>query len=223
MNKQKNINNRFRERRKELNLTMKEVAAAVGVSEGTVSRWESGNIANMGRDKIYALSKVLKMSPAEIMGIDDDSLVQTSIQFPYKQFLEEIQNPDKNWGYKVPLYTSVKIENNKIVECNFIKWISTDDERAKDFIALLIPEKEFDPDFTSEDIAIINTKDNSLENNKYFYILLGGNTPTIRKVSIKDNTIILKADNPQIEIEFANKNDIVIGKLITIQKNKNYE
>lgn len=70
---EKSLNNKLKKRRKELNLTMKDVATAVGVSEGTVSRWESGNIANMGRDKIYALSKVLKMSPAEIMGIDDNN------------------------------------------------------------------------------------------------------------------------------------------------------
>ena len=68
---EKNIQYLLRTRRKELGLTMKEVARAVNVSEATVSRWESGNIANMGRDKIYALSKILKVSPAEIMGIDD--------------------------------------------------------------------------------------------------------------------------------------------------------
>ena len=34
-------------RRKDLGLTMKEVASAVGVSEATVSRWESGDIRNM--------------------------------------------------------------------------------------------------------------------------------------------------------------------------------
>lgn len=34
----------IKNRRIELGLTLKEVATAVGVSEGTVSRWESGNI-----------------------------------------------------------------------------------------------------------------------------------------------------------------------------------
>ena len=71
MMSERNIQYLLKTRRKELGLTMKEVAKEVGVSEATVSRWESGNIANMGRDKIYALSKVLKISPAEIMGIDD--------------------------------------------------------------------------------------------------------------------------------------------------------
>lgn len=57
-------------RRQELGLTMKEVARLVGVNEGTISRWESGDIANMRRDKIMALSKALQISPAVIMEWD---------------------------------------------------------------------------------------------------------------------------------------------------------
>ena len=57
----------LRNRRIELQLTMKEVADKVGVSEGTISRWESGDIANMRRDKIMALAKALQISPAVIM------------------------------------------------------------------------------------------------------------------------------------------------------------
>lgn len=49
----------IKNRRIELGLTLKEVATAVGVSEGTVSRWESGNITNMKRNKIAALAKTL--------------------------------------------------------------------------------------------------------------------------------------------------------------------
>jgi transcriptional regulator with XRE-family HTH domain len=54
-------------RRKDLGLTMKEVAKAVGVSEATVSRWESGDIRNMRRDRISALSRVLDVPPAVLM------------------------------------------------------------------------------------------------------------------------------------------------------------
>ena len=52
--------------RQEKDLTQKEVADAVGVSEGTVSRWESGKIGNMRRDKIEALAKVLDIDPTII-------------------------------------------------------------------------------------------------------------------------------------------------------------
>lgn len=61
----------LRNRRIELGMTLKQVADAVGVSEGTVSRWESGDIDNMRRDRIAALSKVLNLDPLIIMGMDD--------------------------------------------------------------------------------------------------------------------------------------------------------
>jgi transcriptional regulator with XRE-family HTH domain len=53
-------------KRQERELTQKDVADAVGVSEGTVSRWESGKIGNMRRDKIEALAKILDMDPTII-------------------------------------------------------------------------------------------------------------------------------------------------------------
>lgn len=58
-------------RRNELGLTMKELADMVGVSEGTISRWESGEIENMRRDKIATLAKVLNISPGVIMEWED--------------------------------------------------------------------------------------------------------------------------------------------------------
>ena len=57
----------LRNRRIELGMTMKELAAKVGVSEGTISRWESGDIANMRRDKIALIAQALRISPEVIM------------------------------------------------------------------------------------------------------------------------------------------------------------
>ena len=48
-----NVKDVIRENRLALDLTMKEVADKVGVSEATISRWESGEIANMQRGSIF--------------------------------------------------------------------------------------------------------------------------------------------------------------------------
>lgn len=61
-------------RRKELGLTIKDVGKAVGVAHATVSRWETGNISNMRRDRIYKLAQVLQLNPAEIMGFTEQEL-----------------------------------------------------------------------------------------------------------------------------------------------------
>lgn len=61
----------LRKRREELSLTQRQIANEVGVTESTVSRWESGDIDNMRRDKIARLANALKVSPLLIMGIEN--------------------------------------------------------------------------------------------------------------------------------------------------------
>lgn len=58
----------LKSRRLELNLTLKEVADFVGVSEATLSRWESGKIDNPRRNRIAALAKILNIPPSTIVG-----------------------------------------------------------------------------------------------------------------------------------------------------------
>lgn len=60
-------------RREQLGITLADVAKHVGVSEATVSRWESGEIVNIRRDKIAKLSEVLKVTPAYLMGWEEDN------------------------------------------------------------------------------------------------------------------------------------------------------
>ena len=66
-----NIGRIIHDRRIELRMTMKELSEKVGVAEGTISRWESGEIKNMRRDAVAALSKALGIPPQILMGWDD--------------------------------------------------------------------------------------------------------------------------------------------------------
>ncbi|WP_288190353.1 helix-turn-helix domain-containing protein [uncultured Veillonella sp.] len=59
--------------RKAKGLTLAELAKKVGVSAGTISRWESGEIANMRRDRIALLSKALGITPVELLGLPTNS------------------------------------------------------------------------------------------------------------------------------------------------------
>lgn len=63
---------KIKARRLELGLTLEDVGNIVGVGKSTVRKWETGNIADMKRDKIALLAKALKVSPLFIMGIDEE-------------------------------------------------------------------------------------------------------------------------------------------------------
>lgn len=81
--------NFIKQRRLELGLTQAEVAKMVGVSEGTISRWESGHIANMKRDRINKLAIALKIQPAELIVEDDQPAFADLLD------LEEVLPPDE--------------------------------------------------------------------------------------------------------------------------------
>ena len=68
----KKISTIIRERREELGLSQQDVATYIGVNRSSVSLWESGDIKNMGRDKIKKLSEILQISPITLITGETD-------------------------------------------------------------------------------------------------------------------------------------------------------
>lgn len=69
-------------RRKELNLTLKDIADKMGVAEATVQRYESGNIKNLRHNRIGKLAEVLDLDPAILMGWSRYISLENSTNFP---------------------------------------------------------------------------------------------------------------------------------------------
>ena len=64
---------RLYELRTKKGYTMEKLAEMIGVSKGTISKWEKGSIKNMRQDKIQILADVLGCSPLYILGYGDDN------------------------------------------------------------------------------------------------------------------------------------------------------
>lgn len=85
----------LRDRRVELGMTLEEVGKLTGVGKSTVRKWETGYIENMGRDKIVALSRALKISPLDILYSSDElskDLLSSLTKIVYKLPLSHQQN-----------------------------------------------------------------------------------------------------------------------------------
>lgn len=66
-----NTGDMLRMKREQLGLSQQQVADLLDSSKSTISRWESGQLSNMGASKIKALSQILGISPIKIVMGED--------------------------------------------------------------------------------------------------------------------------------------------------------
>lgn len=68
-----NVGKRIQARRKELNISVDELAKRLNKNRTTIYRYEKGDIENLPMDALKPLAEVLKTSPAYLMGWEDGS------------------------------------------------------------------------------------------------------------------------------------------------------
>ena len=200
-------NELLKNRRKELNLTMKQVADFVGVSEATVSRWESGNIANMGRDKIALLSQILKITPGAIAG--------------YDSYQREF---NRKSGVKIPVLGLVRagIPMDAVEYIIDYEEISEDMARQGEFFALQIKGDSMEPKISDGDVVIVR-KQPDIESGETAIVLVNGDEATIKKVQKFTGGINLIPSNPAYDVMTFTNEQIeklpvrILGKVVELR------
>ena len=84
------VHERIKNRRKELNLTADDVAEALCVSRATVYRYESAEIEKLPTSILEPLSTVLKCTPAYLMGWDENSESDSSLESCQEEKAKEL-------------------------------------------------------------------------------------------------------------------------------------
>lgn len=204
------MGNYLTDRRKELELTMKQVAEAVGVSEGTVSRWESGAIANMKRDKIYALAKVLKTTPTFVMTGEIGDTITTV--FPDNI----IPMPATR---KVPLLGMIACGEPILAVENVADYVDMDADIHADFALRCKGDSMINARIFDGDVVYIR-KQSSVENGEIAAVLVNELEPeaTLKRVYTSEDSIRLCAANPMYPDKIFEKekmNDVtILGKAV---------
>lgn len=185
----KSVGKLIYDRRTELGITQKEVADFVGVSEATVSRWESGHIDNMRRDRIAALSKILRMSPLAIMGIDDDLSTRLPNMVPIDAHT-----------FRVPIVGRVAAGRPIVADEEIIGYEYIDNKYSKDgheYFGLRIVGKSMEPTIMDGDIVIVR-RQNYVENGDIAIVLIDGEEATAKEVKESADGITLIGHNAAV-------------------------
>lgn len=105
-----NLSAFIKNRRLELNMTVRELADKIGVSGATISKWEKANIKHLREDRLIPLANALNVHPLALMGYKDISVTK---------------GYSTNDIHRIPMYSKSPIENFFENE-NILKYISTD-------------------------------------------------------------------------------------------------
>lgn len=73
------IGETIRKKRIEIGYSVDELADLLGKNRATIYRYEKGDIENLPITTLEPLAKALKITPAELMGWDDDEPKDTGI------------------------------------------------------------------------------------------------------------------------------------------------
>lgn len=173
-------------RRTELGLTQLDVANAVGVSEATVSRWESGDIANMKRSRIASLASVLKISPSIIMGWNGTP----EIRLP-SDVITIIPMPTMR---KIPLVGSIACGTPILAEENCEGEVDVPDHIRADFALRCKGDSMINARIFDGDIVYIRQQE-SVEHGEIAAVIIDDEA-TLKRVYLYEDHISLEAENP---------------------------
>lgn len=82
----KEIGLKIKQKRKSLSLTQLELAEKVGLTESSISRYESGKIATMPTSTVNKICKVLCIEPSELLGLTPEK----SFEYDLKEILSSV-------------------------------------------------------------------------------------------------------------------------------------
>lgn len=185
----------LKERRIELGLTMLDVANMIGVSEATISRYESGNIKNMRKDRIGKYAKALRVSPSEFLEIenDDEPDNQTYIKTSVGHILD---NKDIRM---IPVFESVSAGFGAYADEKIIEYIPLHIQNSYDadnMLAIKVIGNSMYPKIEDGDIIAVR-KQSDFENGQIAVVLVDGDEGLVKKIYQEQNKITLVSCNPE--------------------------
>lgn len=186
-------------------LTMREVAEQIGVSEGTISRWESGAIGNMRRDNIVGLSRVLGISPIDIMG-----------------WGEELKPVDLSTAVKIPVVGSIPAGTPVEAIEDVVDYIDIPEDWVKgdsEYIGLEVKGDSMYPVMLDGDRVVIRVQP-SAETGDICACYVNGYDATLKRIALTSTSITLKPENPSYPPKtYTHPGEVtIVGKVVEIRR-----
>ena len=212
------LNDRIKKARADSGLTLEEVSLKVGVSRQTIQKYESGIISNIPSDKIEKIAKALDVSPAYLMGWEDEPAKDTEALI---KSIPNLMPLPYSSNRTVPLIGTIACGTPILADENVEKEIRLPDNISADFCLRCKGDSMINARIHDGDIVYIK-KQPIVENGQIAAVLIANTTDmaeaTLKRVYIYDDKIMLVAENsqyPPLSFDKSDMNSVkIIGKAV---------
>ena len=187
------LGNNIKHARKAAGLTQEDIPKEIGVSKQTVQKYESGVITTISSDKIEIIAKLLKTTPAKLMGWEDGSslkLISPSITDDVVTF--------PVLGSIAAGFEEVAVEDwsGAVVEVPTAYLKGRD---KKDFFVLEVRGNSMYPLYHEKDKVLILKQNYIDHNGDVGAVIYDGECATLKRVDISDDMVRLSPINPEYQ------------------------
>ncbi|WP_277680355.1 LexA family protein [Gracilibacillus dipsosauri] len=205
-----NIGQRIKQRRKQLKLSVDEMAEKLGKNRATIYRYESSEIENMPLDILEPLAKVLKVTPAYLMGWESEKDLPTlSSNYPYLPTAISAGLP-----LNVEAIHSDDVERITIPDSVMGKWAGN-----KDIFILRVFGESMNRVIPDQSLIAVKSINPENLKNGDIVVYSDGNDYSVKRYYKHDNTIVFRPDSTDIRFtdyitSTDNSNLVIHGKVV---------
>lgn len=175
----------IRIRRKELNLSLEQIAQACGVGKSIVSKWERGDIKNIRRDNLAALADVLQVSPLVLLGREEIQPNQYD-NIPNLVPLAPMQ--------RIPLVGTIACGTPILAQENIEGYVDLPKHIKADFALTCEGDSMIDAGIKDGDVVYIRSQP-EVQNGQIAAVLVDGESATLKRFFFNDGVVTLMAAN----------------------------
>lgn len=210
-----NIGNRIKRKRLENNLTLEELGKKADVSRATMQRYESGKITNIPSDRIERISEALGVSPAFIMGWEDEN------SEPILENIPGIITPIKM--KKIPILGTISCGKPIFADQNYDGYFMIDTNLPEaDFVLKAKGDSMIEANIFEGDFVFFR-KQRDVDNGTIAAVLIDEEA-TLKRVNKSNDVLILQPCNknyePLIYSKDDDKNIVILGQMVGVYSNR---
>ena len=209
------IGRKIESRRKELGLTLDDIAKEIGVAKSTIQRYEKGSIEKIKLPVIEAIARVLSVDPAWLCGKSDQMVSRRSLP-------EGIEPIDLSTYHRIPILGRISAGLPLYADEHVEGYTLTDLNGGAEYFGLRVQGDSMNALRINDGDIIIVRRQEEVEQGEVAVVLVDEEDATVKRFYSSDTTVTLmpQSTNPEHKPQLydVSKTSIrILGKVVKVE------